>query len=98
MGAIDPAATFDITLTFPESLRPRIVQAVANINGYQAQVPGPDGTPAPNPVTRAQFARKMLKRYVRECVRAWEAQEAAEAARKAAVQAADAALAAIADD
>ncbi len=79
-----------ISITIPDTLVTRVVNGVAYQNGWTAQVPdpnweGPGPAPlVPNPVTRAQYARQVIKEWVKANVVAYEAVIAAESARAAA--------------
>ena len=71
-----------ITLTFPDAVQPRVVDALCAEGGY-------DQLPEPKPA-RGAFARSRVIRFVRETVRNYEASLAIETAREAAVARADA--------
>lgn len=76
-----------ISITVPDAILTRVVNGVAGQHNYPATVGG-----SPNPETRTQFARRMLARWVRETVKAYEVTSAAESARVAAAAAADSQL------
>ncbi len=80
-----------LTITIPNAQLTRVANAVATQHGYQAEVPDPDnpGQTIPNPQTKADFAREVLMRFLRETVRAHEAAVAAESARQTAITKAD---------
>lgn len=69
-----------ITLNIPDAQLNRVVNGLATLYGYQATVNG-----EPNPQTKAQFAKAQILRFVKESVKAVEANADAEAARTAAV-------------
>ena len=71
-----------ITLTFPDGVGPRIVDALCAEGGY-------DQLPDPKPA-RAVFAKSRIVRFVRETVRNYEAALAIDAARQSATAKADA--------
>lgn len=51
----------NITITFPDAIRDRVIDGVAGANGYLATIGlTPEGTPIPNPETKAVFAKKKL--------------------------------------
>ena len=59
----------------------------ANYN-YQENVTGEDGELVPNPESKAEFARRMILKFIKENVRKYRADEA-DAARIAALAQAD---------
>lgn len=74
-----------ITITYNDTLQTRVIDAFSLGNGWTANVENPDGSTSPNPLTKAQWARNEIKRYIREHVIQYEANRDAEAARTAAV-------------
>jgi hypothetical protein len=76
-----------ITLSWDAQYDQRIVDAIAYQHGYQDEIEDPEtGEMIPNPETRAQFARRCARQWVKECIKAWEANQAAEQARLAAIE------------
>lgn len=73
----------NITLTIPDAILQRVIDAAAQRNGYQATVPDPtnlpDGT-RPNPESKQQFAKRMLAAVLKDWVKAVETQAAASTA------------------
>jgi hypothetical protein len=65
-----PAMAVDWTITIPEAVAPRVLDAVCGSLGYQDTVDG-----QPNPETKAQFVRRMLKQSIRDMVRDYEARQ-----------------------
>lgn len=63
----------------------RVLAAFARQYSYQDEINDPinPGKKIPNPMTKAQFARKVVTRFAKEVVMTAEANEAAEVARKA---------------
>jgi hypothetical protein len=80
-----------ITINIPDNVLQRVVNGVAVAHGYQERIPDPANPDAtiPNPQTRAQFAKAMLVKFVKDSVKQAEAIEAAEAARQQAARDAD---------
>lgn len=77
-----------ITLSWNAQHDQRIVDGIAYQHGYEDEIEDPEnpGQMIPNPEGKGQFALRMAKRWVKECIKAWEASEAAEAARIAALE------------
>lgn len=73
-----------ITITVPNPVVPRINDAFAATYQYQSEIDG-----APNPETKSQFTQRMIRKYVKEIVKAHEAHAAGEAARLQAQDAAE---------
>lgn len=68
-----------LTITIPDAQTARVFDAFAAAYGYQATIDG-----QPNPQTRAQFARQKVIEFIKNTVKAQEAQAAADSARSAA--------------
>lgn len=51
------------TTTIPDAVAPRVLDAVAAMNGYQDQIDG-----QPNPETKGQFARRMHREWLKNQV------------------------------
>lgn len=81
--------TLEFSFTTTTANITRAIQGVAYQNKYQDEIDDPDnpGEMIPNPETKAQFAKRMIKEYIINNVRAWEANQAADAARTAAIEA-----------
>lgn len=60
-----------------------MAEAFAKAYGYQATIPGPNGTSSRNPETRAEFMRQRMMDFVRNTVKSVEVASAAETARMA---------------
>lgn len=73
-----------IVVTVPDAVLQRVLDAFAAAYGYQATIDG-----SPNPETKAQFARRMVRQYVKNTVVAHEAEQAAITARQTAADAAN---------
>lgn len=69
-----------LTFTYETSNVPlsRIVDAFASQHNYQATING-----SPNPETKSQFARRIVREYIVRTVQAQEAEAAIQAARDA---------------
>lgn len=70
-----------ITLTIPDEVKDRVVDALCSQNGYQEQLEQFDAetgavTYIDNPVTKAQFAKNSLYRYMKNSVRNYELEKA----------------------
>ncbi len=84
----------DLTVTIPDPVAQRVLEGLAGNNNYQAQVPDPSkmldpSDPTvwmPNPETKAQFAKRMVKEWIKASVRAYEVKQAVSPAMEAASQ------------
>lgn len=72
-----------INLTVPDGQLARLVNGIAGQYGYQATMPAPNplDPPVPNPETKGQFAKRMMLKWAKESVKAWEATQSANTAR-----------------
>lgn len=75
-----------LVLTIPDAQLTRVVDGIAGQYNYQTMVPGatPLDPPVTNPETKNQFAKRMMIKWAKETVKAWEASQAANAARDSA--------------
>lgn len=74
----------NITITIPDAQLTRVVDGIAGQNNYQATIPdpaNPTGPPIANPETKNQFVKRMMIKWAKESVKAWEATQAANVAR-----------------
>jgi len=76
-----------ITLDIPDGIMAKVADMVAARNGYREQVSDPNNPSAtiPNPMSKAEFVKRVLIRFLKAEVRLGEHQEAI---RKAQEQAA----------
>ena len=85
-------ATIEFSYTVTTENRTRAVNGVAYQNHYQDEIEVPDPENEgeyiliPNPENKGVFCRRMIKEYIINNVKAWEANQAAEAARLAAIE------------
>jgi hypothetical protein len=73
-----------LSITIPDDITARVISAVAYNNGYSDTVPDQNGQPVPNPLSKTQFAKDILKNWIKANVVSYEATKAAEDARQAA--------------
>lgn len=78
-----------ICVDVPADKSARVISGFTNAHGYQPKVQGPDGAQIDNPVSRRQYMRQVVVRFILESVKASEAGAAAEDARKAAAKRVD---------
>lgn len=79
-----------ICFTIPDAVLGRVINAIAGYYGYAEKLSHPlFGNQEPNPETKAQFAKRMLRRHLKGLVRAWESELAAKAAGDTAGEAVD---------
>jgi hypothetical protein len=79
-----------LSITVPDAIVQRVLNGAAYYNGYQDQVQDGNGNLVPNPMTKVQFVKNIIKTYIKNCVTAYEATHAAEVARQAATDSAQA--------
>lgn len=67
----------------------RIIDGIAYQHNYQDEIedPAKPGETIPNPKTKAEYADEMAWRWVKENVKAYEANQAADTARTTAIDA-----------
>lgn len=75
-----------LTITIPDAVAPRVLDAVAARHGYLDETTGLPRVPGQ---TKAQFAREVIKTYLKETTKAHEAETAQASARAAAIAAAE---------
>jgi hypothetical protein len=80
-----------LSITIPDAIAARVLDAVAYGNGYSDMIPDPmgSGNPIPNPITKTQFAKNVLKDWIKANVVSYESVQAADTARQAAIDAAN---------
>lgn len=69
----------NLTVTIPDTVAQRALDAVCSTYGYDSATDG----------TKLQFAKSVVADFVKDVVRAYEANQAAEACRAAAIAKAD---------
>jgi len=83
-------------INIPDEHVDRVVSGVANQYGYQEFLDNPDFNhleeisgenpeTIPNPQTKGQFVNQVVRGFLIDNVKAWEAKQAADAARQAAI-------------
>lgn len=77
-----------LTITIPDEIAPRALDALCEAWSYPEEVPDKDGNPVPNPQSRVSFVEERIKKYLRNIVTQQEIAKASEAARSAAEKAA----------
>lgn len=72
-----------IQITIPDAVASRVTNGLAGQYNYQATIPAPNplNPPVPNPETKAQFAKRMVAKFIKDSVKAFEATQAAGTAR-----------------
>lgn len=79
-----------ISITIPDPIAARVVNAVAYNNGYTDTVTDMNGNTIPNPISKAQFCKNLVKGWIKANVVSYEAAMAADAARLEAIASAEA--------
>lgn len=75
----------EVKITIPDDKVARVRDAICGQFGYAEELPG--GTP--NPVSKNQFVKNVIKAFIKDAVIKYEAAKAADLAKKAAIAAAD---------
>ena len=75
----------ELRITIPDAFAPRVLQAVSEMQGYQAEVPDPAGGTGmvPNPESRQVFVRKAAGRWLKDQTLIYERRLAEQAAGEA---------------
>lgn len=83
--------TLNFSFTVSEVNKARIINGVCYQNNYRDQIEDPEneGEMIANPETKAQFAKRMIKEYIKNNVRAYEVSKAVSEARKAKMEEVD---------
>ncbi len=79
-----------ITLTVPDDIAPRVVDAVCARYGYSDTITDDQGNVIPNPTTKAAFMRVVLYQFLKRTVIVYESDKAGQEAQQTAEQAAEA--------
>lgn len=74
-----------LCVTVPDPVDARVLDGVAGQYKYQATIKDAGGATIPNPETKAQFVKRVIRGFVKQSVVAYEAGVAAETARQNAV-------------
>lgn len=73
------AFTYNLTVNFPNSTGAE-VQAmaveIATYLGWTVQIDNGDGGTIPNPISAAEWVRKAIAQYLRDCLKAQRAKQA----------------------
>lgn len=72
------------TINYPDELAQRILDEFCEHHGYKSQVLDSNDNPVPNPETKPQFLKRMVKEYIKA---SWRANEVRKAQRLAAATA-----------
>lgn len=78
----------EVTFVIPNGILDRVLDGVAYANNYQDTIGG-----EPNPESKPEFARRMIRNYIKDCVIAYEAAQAGDSAASAARVAAESEIA-----
>ena len=63
-----------LTITIPDNIKDRVLDALCYSNSYKDEVENVNGEMVPNPVSKVQFAKDLLKTYIKMQVVGYEAQ------------------------
>ncbi len=74
-----------ISVTIPDAILPRVIVAMAYSNGYADTIMDMDGHISPNPITKSQWAKNVIKDFIKSNVIAYEAAQASQIARDTAL-------------
>lgn len=76
--------------TMSAANKTRALDGVVYQNGYQDTITDAEGKTIANPVTKAQYLNQIFTDFIKNNIKAWEANSAAETARKAKIAEVDA--------
>ena len=75
LAMASPAFGASFTLTVPNDVVGDVVQAFCTLYGYQETITDAEGVEVPNPETKAAFAKRMIRTYVKEVYKAYKVQQ-----------------------
>ena len=85
-----PQARVTITFSIPPGIAKRVVDGYSNQENYPEEVEDPiTAELIPNPESREEFMKRLIKEHVKDTVAAWEAKTAGIQARINAAEAAE---------
>ena len=70
-------AELNIKITVPDDKAQEILNDFVTFHGYQAQVENEEGELVDNPLTRVQYMKRQIIRYLRDSVKTHRARKAA---------------------
>ena len=79
-----------IILNIPDAVLPRVVDAISGLHDRPDTVDDGNGNQIPNPETKGQFAKRILRQWFKAKVVVWEGREAGKAAEASARASAEA--------
>ena len=67
-----------ISFTIPDALLPRVIAGMCGLHNYQATIQNPDnpGEMIPNPESKADFVKRIIRQKIKRDVIEWEGAEA----------------------
>ena len=67
-----------ISFTIPDELLPRIIAGMCGLHNYPTEIQNPDNPDEmiPNPESKSNFVKKIIKKRIKRDVLEWEGEEA----------------------
>jgi len=75
----------ELSITIPDSKKTRLINGICYTNGYEEKIPTSDGTYITNPESKADYAKRMVIQYMKNCVVSYESNRDAEEAKQLAI-------------
>jgi hypothetical protein len=80
----------EITISIDNAKISEIIDGVAYQNGYKNTLLDEDNLPTiPNPVLKKDYVLELIRKYIRQCYKAWKVKENTDEARSEAIDEAD---------
>ena len=73
-------AELNLTITVPDENAQEILTDFVTFHGYQAQIEDEEGNLIDNPLTKVQYMKRQIIRYLRDSVKTYRARQAVEQA------------------
>ena len=73
-------AELNLTITVPDDKAQEILTDFVTFHGYQVQVEDGEGNLIDNPLTKVQYMKRQIIRYLRDSVKTYRARQAVEQA------------------
>ena len=82
---LDYVSFINSNVTWDNDKKLRMLNGFVYQYSYQDEIEDEEGDLIPNPVSKVDFANQQIERFIRENIKAWEANQDAEAARLATI-------------
>ena len=79
----------EIKITIPDNIKHRVFDGVAYQHSYQDRISSSDHQIIPNPESKEQFVKNILMKFIKNSVKAYEANKEAEKVRRVVINKVD---------